>query len=153
IADLTAQVQQARSNVAASLTKEQQARVALDQARNSLQSARTTMKWTDDTTAVAVQNAKAGLETAKQRLEIVKQGARNQERRQAEAQVAVAKTEMVKAQKDRDRYRDLLKQQAVSASQVDQYEAAYDAAAARYESAQQALSLIREGARPEDIRT
>src|SRR5262249_810593 len=51
------------------------------------------------------------------------------------------------------RYQSLLKDQAVSQSQVDQYQAAFDAALAAYSSAQQNLSLVNEGARPEDIRT
>jgi HlyD family secretion protein len=151
--DLASLVQQQRANVDAAITKEQQAVVVLDQARNALASSKTTLRWTDMTTATAVKSARAGLETAKQRLEVVRQGARKQERQQALDQVATAKANYEKARADLRRYQELLKEQAVSQSQVDQYQAAFDAAKAAFSSAQQNLSLINEGARPEDIRT
>jgi RND family efflux transporter MFP subunit len=151
--DLAAQVQQQHANVDSAITKEQQAIVALDQARNTLASARTTLKWTDQTTATAVKSAAATLDTSKQRLEIVKQGARKQERQQAQELVKSAKANYDKARSDLKRYQSLLKEQAVSQSQVDQYQAAFDGALAAYNSAQEALSLTNEGARPEDIRT
>ncbi len=151
--DLMAQVQQQEANVRAGVTREEQARIALAQTRNALQSAKTTLNWTDETTKVAVESAKSGLQTAKERLAVVRQGARKQERQQAEEQVKAAKSNYDKADSDYKRYRDLLKEQAVSQSQFDEKLAARDAAQAAYNGAKLALSLIQEGARPEDIRT
>lgn len=157
--DLRAQVQQAQANLEAALTREQQARaqlaqalVGLIQAQNALKNAQTTLEWTDKTTATAVQVAKAGLQTAQESLSIVKKGARDQERRQAEEQVRSAKANYEKARADLRRYQELFRAEAISRSQLDQYQAAFDAAEAGYNSAKEALSLINEGARPEDIR-
>lgn len=150
--ELSAQLQQAQSNVTAALTREQQARVALSQARNQLQSARTQLALTDKTTANAVRQAKSGVDLALQKLAVVRVGARPQERAQAEEQVRSAQANYDKARSDLKRYQALYREQAVSASQLDEKQAAFDSAQAQLNSAQQALSLIREGARQEDIR-
>jgi RND family efflux transporter MFP subunit len=151
-ADYVSQVQSAQANLDAAMTKEQQARAALAQARNQLQNAQTTLQWTEKTTATAVATAQAALQSAQESLSVIKQGARAQERQQAEEAVRSAKANYDKAKADVQRYRDLYRQQVISQSQLDQYEAAYESAQAGYNSAQQALSLIKEGARPEDIR-
>jgi RND family efflux transporter MFP subunit len=159
-ADLQAQVQQAQANVQAAITKQQQAIAArqqavnsVAQARNAVQNAETTAKWTDKTTSSSVQVAQSALDTAVQRLAVTKAGARPQERRQAEENVASAHAGYEKARSDLKRFQSLFRDQAVSQSQLDEKQAAFDAAQASYNSAQQALSLIQEGARQEDIRT
>lgn len=140
-----AQLNQAKANLALAQSKLEQARVAY---RN----AQTTAKWTDDQTRTAVGQAKAALEAAKQQAAIVEEGARPQERQQAEENVAAAKADRDKARADLKRYQELYRQQAISAQQLDQAQAVADAADARYNSSVQALSLIKEGARPEDRR-
>jgi RND family efflux transporter MFP subunit len=159
-ADLQAQVQQAQANIQAAITKQQQAIAArqqavnaVAQARNAVRNAETTTRWTDKTTSSAVQVAQGALDTAIQRLSVTKQGARPQERQQAEEAVASAKANYEKARSDLKRYQALFREQAVSQSQLDEKQAAFDGAQASYNSAQQSLSLIREGARQEDIRT
>jgi RND family efflux transporter MFP subunit len=151
--DLNAQVTSAQAALQSALTREEQAQAQLLQARNTLQTAKVTLQWTDKTSATAVQVAKTGLKTAEERLSIVKQGARSQERAQAEESVRAAKASYDKARADLKRYQELYREQAVSQSQLDQAQAAFDAAQAQYNSALQALSLIKEGARPEEIRT
>jgi len=157
--DPQAGVQQAQASLDAAFTREQQARAALQQARiavtqarNQLRNAEVTLRWTDRTSATAVEVARAGLQSAQEALSVVKQGAREQERRQAEENVRSAKATYEKARADLRRSQDLYREQAVSQSQLDQAQAAFEAAQAQYNSAQQALSLIREGARPEEIR-
>ena len=151
-ADLRAQVQQAEANVNASVTREQQAKVVLAQARNQLQSARTQLRWTEQTTANAVRQARSAVDAAQQRLKVVKEGARPQERAQSEEQVKAARANYEKARSDLKRFQALYREQAVSATQLDEKQAAFDSAQAQLNSAQQALSLVQEGARPEDIR-
>lgn len=138
-----AQLNQAKANLALAQSKLEQARVAY---RNS----QTTQKWTDDQTRTAVGQAKAALEAAKQQAAIVQEGARPQERQQAEENVAAAKADRDKARADLKRYQELYRQQAISAQQLDQAQAVADSADARYNSSLQAQSLIKEGARPED---
>ncbi len=165
-ADLNAQRLSAEANVQAAITREQQAQQlyvqsqnaltqsqnALKQAQNSVTNAQTTVEWTKRTTQSSVDTAQAGLQSAQENLSIVKQGARQQERKQAEEAVTGARANYDKARSDLKRYQSLFRDQAVSQSQLDQAQATFDSAQAQYNSVQAALSLIREGARPEDIR-
>src|SRR5205814_819471 len=114
-ADLRNQVLQQEANLQSAITREQQARAALLQAQNQLTTSRnavlnaqTTLGWTDKTTATSVQTAQSALESAKENLSVVKQGARDQERRQAEEAVASAKANYEKAKSDLNRYRKLV---------------------------------------------
>jgi HlyD family secretion protein len=164
-ADLQAQKLSAEANVQAALTREQQAqqtyvqaqnaltqsRNQLSQAQNAVTNAQTTLDWTKRTTQSAVDTAEATVEQAKESLSIMKQGARAQERQQAEEAVSSAKANYDKAKSDLKRYQSLYRDQVVSASQLDQTQATFDAAQAQYNSAKAALSLVKEGARPEDI--
>jgi RND family efflux transporter MFP subunit len=144
-ADLQNQLDQQVSNLAA-------ARTRLDSAKVAYADAQTNLALTDAQTASAVRQAQAAYSAAKEQLAEVKAGARTQERQQAQETVAAAKADRDIARSDLKRYRDLFDQKAVSAQQVDQAQAAADSADARYNSAVQALSLVQEGSRVEDIR-
>ncbi|HLV79339.1 MAG TPA: efflux RND transporter periplasmic adaptor subunit [Chthonomonadaceae bacterium] len=143
--DLQAQLDQQQANLASARTKLEQAKVAY-------QNAQTTLQWTRDQTASAVRQAQAALQAAQDQAAVVKQGARPQERQQAQETVAAAKAERDQARADLKRYEDLYRQQAISAQQLDQAQSVADSADARYNSAVQGLSLIQAGSRPEDIR-
>lgn len=165
MADLNAQVasaqaalQSAIANEQSSLTKRQQAVAALNQARsalvqaqNSLRNTQTNFDYIQKTTKTSIAVAESGVKTAKEKLSLTLEGSRAQERKQSEEQVASAKANLVKAQQDLKRYQTLYREQAVSQSQLDQAQATYDAAQAAYNSALQGLSLVREGARPQEI--
>lgn len=142
--DLRSQLEQQRANLLTQQTKLAQSKVVLE-------SAQQTLKLTDEQTLSAVRLAQAGLDSAKEQAKIVQQGARPQERQQAQENVAAAKADRDQARADLKRYQDLYRQQAVSAQQLDQAQSVADAAQARYNSAVQALSLIQEGSRREDI--
>ncbi|MGC8667124.1 MAG: efflux RND transporter periplasmic adaptor subunit [Chthonomonadales bacterium] len=150
--DLLSQLRQAQAGLQAAITRQQQAVAQLEQARNQLEQARTNLHWTDATTATALKVAQSQLAIAQERLSETREGARPQERRQAEDQVAAARANFIKARADLERAINLYQQQAISKSQLDQAQAAADAAQAQYSSAQQSLSLVREGARAQDIR-
>lgn len=64
---------------------------------------------------------------------------------QAIANVAVQQTNLVKAQKDADRYHELDKQDAIAKQQVDYADAALDAAKKQVEAAQAAVRSIQTG--------
>jgi RND family efflux transporter MFP subunit len=158
-ADQVSQVQSAQANVQAALTREQQAQAAVQQARqalmqaqNAVRSAQTNKEWTDKSTTAALETARAQVKSARENLSIVKQGARPQERAQAQQQVNAAKAAYDKARADLRRYQALFREQVVAQSQLDQYQAAADSAEAQYNGARENLSLVQEGARPEDIR-
>jgi RND family efflux transporter MFP subunit len=151
--DLRAQLAAQEAAYRTAVTRLDQARAQLQQAKSALQNSETQLNWTTKTTETSVQTAEAALQTAQERLAVVKQGARAQERRQAEESVRGAKANYDKARSDLKRMQALFREQAVSQSQLDQAQASADGAEASYRSAMEALSLIREGARPEDIRT
>ncbi len=158
-ADLQAQLDQQHANLLSAQTKLSQSKVALTDAQTNL-------KLTQEQVESAIKTAQAGEDSATQQLAIVKQGARAQERQQAEENVQSAKADVDSALSDRDkarkdlkRYQSLARQGAIAPQQLDQAQAVADSADARYLSTQsrynaakQSLSLIQEGNRPEDIR-
>jgi len=150
--DLQANVASAKANLDAALTRQRQAEVSLQQSKNALSNAETTLGWTDKTTDAALSTAKSALQSAKENQAIVDKGARDQEKAQAAEQVKSARANHVKARADLQRYQDLYRQQAVSQSQLDAVQAAADAAQAALNSATLQVSLLREGARPEEKR-
>ena len=172
-ADLQAQLDQQRANLASAQTR-------LSQARVTLQNAQTTLKLTGEQTSSAVAESKAALDASRQQLAVVKNGARTQERQQAvqavsqaqadressRADLVSAQADYTRAQSDLKRYQSLYAQSAIPAQQLDQYKSVADSAKAhvdaaqarvsaadsRVKSAQESLSLIQEGARTEDVR-
>ncbi len=158
-ADLQAQLELQRANLLSAQTKLSQSRVALTDAETNL-------KLTQEQVESSIKTAQAGESSASQQLAIIKQGARLQERKQAEESVQSAKADVDSALADRDRarkdlkrYQSLARQGAIAPQQLDQAQSVSDSADARYlavqsrlNSATQSLSLIQEGNRPEDIR-
>lgn len=143
--DLQAQLDAQRASLAAAQSRLEQARVTF---RNAL----TTLKWTKEQTELAVRQSQAALDVAKQQAALIKNGARPQEKRQAEENVQAAKADRDRARADLKRYQELYRQQAISAQQLDQAQSVAESSEARYNSAMQALSLVNEGSRVEDIR-
>ena len=158
-ADLQAQLDSQRANLLAAQTKLSAANVALTDAKTNL-------KLTQDQVESAVKQAQAGVASATEQYNVMKQGARLQERQQADENVKIAKSDIDSALADRDkarkdlkRYQTLAGAGAVSPQQIDQMQAIADSADAHYLSAQsrynaavQSANLIQEGNRPEDIR-
>jgi len=99
----------------------------------------------------AVQAAQAARGLAQSRLDLALAGARPQERVQAEQVVRQAKAGLDNADAELKRAQDLFDQGAVSAQQLDMARTQQKVAQSQYRSAQEQLSLVREGARPEDI--
>ncbi|MFN3395909.1 MAG: efflux RND transporter periplasmic adaptor subunit [Thermodesulfovibrionales bacterium] len=86
------------------------------------------------------------------RLQELKSGSRPQEIEQAEANVKYAEAELIKAKKDFERAEVLYKNDAISAQQMDTAKKVYDTAQSQHKKALEALSLVKEGPRKEDIR-
>ena len=127
------------------------ARTKLTQAKAAYENAVTNLTLTKEQTVSAVKQAQAALDAAKEQESITKQGARAQERQQAQDVLDAAKADRDKARSDLKRYQDLYRQQAISAQQLDQATSARDSADANYSKASAALNLIQAGNRPEDI--
>ena len=127
------------------------ARTKLTQAKAAYDNAVTNLTLTKEQTVSAVKQAQAALDAAKEQESITKQGARAQERQQAQDTLDAAKADRDKARSDLKRYEGLYRQQAISAQQLDQATSARDSADANYSKAAAALNLIQAGNRPEDI--
>ncbi len=151
-ADFRAQYDAAQAGLESALTRKAQAEAQADQALNLLKQAETNLDLTERSTQAGLQVAKAALASAEQSLSVVRQGARAQEREQAEQQVRATRASLNRAASDLKRMEELAKDQAVSPNQLDQARAAHEAAEAAYRTAQETLSLVKEGARKEDIR-
>ncbi len=128
-----------------------QAEAGLQAAKARLSQAKTSEGVSDTTTEAQIASARAALDAAKARLNLVKSGARTQEKAQAENAVAMAKASYENAKSNRDRMRELFLEGALSPQQMDQAQTAFEVASAQYESAKQQLSLVKEGARTEEI--
>ncbi len=98
-----------------------------------------------------VQAAEAQRGAARAQLTAIRTGARTQERKQAEAAVAQARANLENARSTYERMKKLCDAGGISKQQMDLVQMQYDVAKAQYDSAQEQLSLVREGARKEDI--
>ncbi|NJD57715.1 MAG: HlyD family efflux transporter periplasmic adaptor subunit [Nitrospirae bacterium] len=85
------------------------------------------------------------------RLYEMRAGSRAQELEQAKASVQTAEAELIKAKKDYERYVVLYEKGAVSAEQRDAMKRARDVAVSQHRKALEALSLVWEGPRKEEI--
>jgi len=100
--------------------------------------------------SVVMQN-KASLQEAMTRLAELKAGSRIQEIERAKASVNAQAADLDKAKKDYERADILYKNGAISASQFEAAQNAYNTREAQLKSAQETLSLVKEGPRKEDI--
>jgi HlyD family secretion protein len=101
-------------------------------------------------TSVVMQN-KASLQEAITKLSELKAGSRTQEIERAQANVSAQVADLEKAKKDFERADILYKNGAISASQFDAVQSTFNARTAQFKSAQETLSLVKEGPRKEDI--
>lgn len=141
-------VQQDTSDLCAQV---RQAEAALESTKSKLSQALTSARLSDTQTEAQVAQAKAALDGAKANLRMLKTGARTQERAQAENAVASAKANFEHAKQDLERMRGLYAEGAISKQRIDLIQMQYDVAAAQYDSAKQQLSLVKAGARDEEI--
>lgn len=136
-ADIMQQIQQALAAVQVASSARQQ---ALIQARVSpLQS------------AANIRQAQAAVNSARANLNLVRKGARSQERSQAQERVTQAKARLDKTKADLDRAKKLYENGAMSRSDVDAAQWNYDSALSDYRTALEAMSMLVEGARPEEL--
>ncbi len=128
-----------------------QAQAQVDAARSSLDQAIADSKAGPARVNASIRAAEARLAQAQESLSKLRAGSRDQERAQAEAAVARAKSDLDAAKLNLDRMRNLYREGAIAKADVEVAENRYETALAGYNSALEQRSLVREGARPEDI--
>jgi HlyD family secretion protein len=99
-----------------------------------------------------VAQGEAQLRESSTRLAELVAGSRPQEIEEARAQLAQAEAELQKAKIDYERAQRLYKEEAISADRVEAAKRAYDVAVSQHRRGTEALSLVREGPRKEEIR-
>jgi len=98
-----------------------------------------------------IEAAEAGLKSAKAALSQIREGARKQDISQAESQLAIAQANCQKAASDYRRYKSLFEVGAIAEVTADQYRTTYEVAQEQLRAAEQALSLVKEGARSQEV--
>lgn len=155
MSDQESQVRSAEAAVAAARARVAQSEASYRQqlvsSQTVLQSAEAVYKWQQTTTTTGIQSAEAAVQAAQANLSQVKEGARSQDVRRAETQVAIAQANLNKASSDVRRYRTLAKEGAVAQSTLEQYETTEQVLKEQLRSAQEALSLVKEGARSQEV--
>lgn len=141
---LYAQLRQAQSQVSS-------ASAAMSSATAQLAQARRNASAGPAKSSSAVRSAEAQLRSAKAQLQKAQAGARPQEIRQAETNVASTRSNLTTQEKELERIEVLVREGALPGNRLDQQRNLVNTARAQYESAVQALDLAREGARPEDV--
>lgn len=107
----------------------------------------------DEMIGARLQQAEAAVAQTQAMLDKLHAGARPQEVRQAEARLEAARAAAESAEKEFQRMGSLRQSNAIPEQKAEKIVAANEAAKAELQSARQQLSLVKEGARREDIRT
>jgi HlyD family secretion protein len=118
---------------------------------SQLAQARTALAWQKATLAADIEQRKADLAATEARLTEMRNGARPQERQDAQAAVALAQSEADRARKDWERAQPLFKQDDISAAQFDQYRTRWESADAQLKSAKEREALVLAGPRAEQV--
>ncbi len=120
-------------------------------ARSALAQAQYNQKYGPLKSIAALHQAQSQLNSAQENLKKLLAGARPEERRQADANLAAAKVNLATAESNLRRIQSLVDQGALAKNQLDSAKNSYSAAMQQYQNALQAVLINRNGARPEDI--
>lgn len=107
---------------------------------------------TQATLASTLESEQARLARAEATLRDLRAGSRPAEIQRARSELAAAEAEATRTAKDLERIRALAERSVVSRQQLDGATAAASAAAAQRDAAAEALRLMQQGARPEQVR-
>ncbi|MBX3095968.1 MAG: efflux RND transporter periplasmic adaptor subunit [Fimbriimonadaceae bacterium] len=142
----------AQQETADSRARLSQAQAQAASARSALQQALTNARTAPAISAAGVRAAEAQLAQAKANLEKAQNGARSEERAQAEINVRRAKSDLDTAEAARERARRLYDEGAIALATYEQAENRYQNALAAYDVAVEQLDITADAVRPEDIR-
>jgi HlyD family secretion protein len=123
----------------------------LASAESQLDQAKTSLEWEKDTLAADIEQKAGDLASNEARLAELKNGARPQEKLDAQSAVDSAQSELDRSQKDWDRAQVLHRDDDISTAQYDQYRNRWEAATAALHSAKEKLALVLAGPRAEVI--
>ncbi|MGA2113934.1 MAG: efflux RND transporter periplasmic adaptor subunit [Bryobacteraceae bacterium] len=125
---------------------------ALTSAETQLAQAVTSHEYEKQTVAADIDERRANLESMEARLAELHNGARPQEKLDAQAAVDSAQSEVDRSKRDWERAQVLYKDDDISTAQFDQYRNRWESAVAALKSAKERQSLVLAGQRDEVIR-
>jgi HlyD family secretion protein len=123
----------------------------LQSAESQLAQAKTSLEWQKDTLAADIEQRAGDLASNEARLAELKNGARPQEKLDAQAAVDSAQSEVERSKKDWDRAQVLHRDDDISTAQFDQYRNRWETAVAALNSAKERQNLVLAGPRAEVI--
>ncbi len=123
----------------------------LESAESQLAQAKTSLQWQKDTLAADIEQRAGDLASNEARLAELKNGARPQEKLDAQAAVDSAQSEVERSKKDWDRAQVLHRDDDISTAQFDQYRNRWETAVAALNSAKERQNLVLAGPRAEVI--
>src|SRR5579863_2069237 len=123
----------------------------LQSAESQLAQAQTSLQWEKDTLAGDIEQKTADVASNEARLAEVKNGARPQEKLDAQAAVDSAQSEVERSKKDWDRAQVLHRDDDISTAQFDQFRNRWESAVAALNSAKERQNLVLAGPRVEVI--
>ena len=124
---------------------------AIQSAESQLAQAQTAVQWQKETLSADIETRQADLASNEARLSELKNGARPQEKLDAQAAVDAAQAELQRAQRDWDRAQKLYKDDDISTAQFDQYRSRWESATAALNSAKERQALVLAGPRVEQV--
>jgi len=134
------------------LVAQRQREVAgLESAQSQLAQAKTSLAWEKDTLAADIEQRSADLASNEARLAELQNGARPQEKLDAQAAVDSAQSEVERSKRDWERAQVLHRDDDISTAQFDQYRNRWETAVAALNSAKERQNLVLAGPRVEVI--
>ena len=123
----------------------------LQSAESQLEQAQTSLQWEKNTLAADIDQRNADVASNEARLAELRNGARPQEKLDAQAAVDSAQSEVERAKKDWDRAQVLHRDDDISTAQFDQYRNRWETATAALNSAKERRALVLAGPRAEVV--
>ncbi len=133
------------------VAQRQREAAGLASAESQLAQAETALEWEKATLAGDVEQRRGDVAANEARLAELQNGARPQEKLDAQAAVDSAQSEVDRSKKDWDRAQTLFKDDDISAAQFDQYRNRWESATAALRSAKERQALVLLGPRAEVI--
>ncbi|MGQ7890285.1 HlyD family secretion protein [Paenibacillus sp. WC2504] len=151
-AEIEAKVAQAKAAVALAQGKIAEAQGATATAVAKKQQGIAGVNVTADTAEQQVAQAQAAVNAAQAKVDALKNGARPEEKKQAEIQFQAASEVYTIAEQNMNRMTAMLEQGLVSQADVDKVKVSFEEAKTKRDLAQQQLNMANQGPREEEIR-
>ncbi|WP_243735089.1 HlyD family secretion protein [Paenibacillus turpanensis] len=150
--ELLAKVEQAKAAVALAGGKIGEATGAVETAKVKAEQGQDAVALTSGTVEAQIAQAEAAVKAAQAKVDAMHAGARPEERKQAEIQLAATKEVLAVAETNLQRATALFQEGLAAKTDVDKANVSYQEAKAKYDAAFQQNELVTQGPREEEVR-